>query len=363
MATKAGLKINSLAVLRKVVFPKHSRYTHTNTRPAKGASVVQVAGVSRGAFGIPPSSSVSSVSTFIARVPAFLRNLFGGTSSVPMATGGDQWWGEETVAVVTGGNKGIGYEIAKILAAEDVTCILTARSEERGKIAAAKILAETGKSVVFHKLDITDREDCVRLAEFVRSEYGHLDILVNNAGFAYHGNIFGAQEAMTTIETNVAGTMNVCEAMKPVLNYDALHKARIVNVCSMSGKTKLVAEPLRSQVTLAASHGTKEDVLALMQQFVDQVEDGTWQSNGWPNTMYGVSKLGEATYTRVLARELAAQEVLVSACCPGWCATDMSSWSGRKTAAQGADTPVWLALAAPDSVSGAFWSERQRQAF
>jgi len=274
-----------------------------------------------------------------------------------------KWWDESTVAIVTGANKGIGYEIAKILASEGVICVLTARSEERGKIAAAKILAETGKQVIFHKLDVTDKDDCARLADFIRREFSHFDILVNNAGFAYHGSAFGAHEAQITIETNVLGTMNVCEALKPLLHYDAPHRARIVNVCSMAGKLKIVEEPLRSQFAQAAAHGGRQDVMALMQQFINKVADGSWKSAGWPNSMYGVSKLGEATYTRILANELQTQGVLVSACCPGWCATDMSSWNGRKSAAQGADTPVWLALAAPDSIPGAFWSERQRQAF
>mmetsp|Transcript_46541 Transcript_46541/g.149402 ORF Transcript_46541/g.149402 Transcript_46541/m.149402 type:complete len:80 (+) Transcript_46541:997-1236(+) len=74
--------------------------------------------------------------------------------------------------------------------------------------------------------------------------------------------------------------------------------------------------------------------------------------------MYGVSKLGEATYTRVLAAELAPRGAIVSAVCPGYCATDMSSWRGTNTAASGADTPVWLALSPPGFPSGRFWTGR-----
>ena len=80
--------------------------------------------------------------------------------------------------------------------------------------------------------------------------------------------------------------------------------------------------------------------------------------------MYGVSKLGECCLTRVLAREAAPDGVFVAAVCPGWCATDMSSNSGPNTAAQGADTPVWAALAPRGALpTGAFFRQRARESF
>lgn len=77
----------------------------------------------------------------------------------------------------------------------------------------------------------------------------------------------------------------------------------------------------------------------------------------------GVSKLCEGMYTRILGRELSAQGLAANVCCPGWCATDMSSWSGPKTALEGADTPVWLALAPPGGPSGCMYAERQQISF
>ena len=103
-------------------------------------------------------------------------------------------------------------------------------------------------------------------------------------------------------------------------------------------------------------------VRALMDEFPAAIEAGTHTQQGWPNSMYGVSKLGEATFSRVLSgRE---PEVTVSACCPGWCATDMSSHSGPRSAAQGADVAVWLALAPQEDIrSGRFWSDRREEGF
>ena len=82
-------------------------------------------------------------------------------------------------------------------------------------------------------------------------------------------------------------------------------------------------------------------------------------------SMYGVSKLGEAAYSRALAAQLRSVDanVIVAAACPGWCATDMSSQSGPKTAAQGADTPTWLSLAPPGFPSGRFWADRREESY
>jgi carbonyl reductase 1 len=80
--------------------------------------------------------------------------------------------------------------------------------------------------------------------------------------------------------------------------------------------------------------------------------------------MYGVSKLGECSLTRVLAREAASGGIFAAAVCPGWCATDMSSRSGPNTAAQGADVAVWAALAPRGALpTGAFWRQRAQESF
>ncbi|EFJ42339.1 hypothetical protein VOLCADRAFT_121544 [Volvox carteri f. nagariensis] len=221
-----------------------------------------------------------------------------------MAYTTDKWWDENTVAVVTGSNKGIGFEIARIFAEQGITTVVTARDEELGRQAVAKIKEIAPSSrVLLHQLDISDPASVDRFVEWLRSDLGGLTILVNNAGFAYKGNIFGADEA---------------------------------------------------QVTL-----TPYELQTLGQEFVDAIRAGNHAAAGWPNSMYGTSKLMLSLWTAQLADQLRDKGVMVNAMCPGWCRTDMSSQSGTKSAADGADTAVWLALRSPqDFKTGAFWGER-----
>jgi carbonyl reductase 1 len=130
----------------------------------------------------------------------------------------------------------------------------------------------------------------------------------------------------------------------------------------MAGKRRIVGEALRARFDAARS---LDDVKQLADEFISAIELGAdLRSLGWPRSMYGVSKLCEATWSRILASELASDSITVSACCPGWCSTSMSSFSGPNTPEQGADTPVWLALAPPGELpSGRFWSGRQEENF
>jgi carbonyl reductase 1 len=103
-------------------------------------------------------------------------------------------------------------------------------------------------------------------------------------------------------------------------------------------------------------------VETLAREFVAAIRAGRHRQEGWPNSMYGISKLCESTFTRVLAGELEGQGIMVNAVCPGYCATDMSSWKGTKSAAAGADTPVWAALRPPADAAtftGGFYQERR----
>lgn len=275
----------------------------------------------------------------------------------------DKWWGPDTVAVVTGANKGIGYYIVRRLAREGVTTVLAVRDPGRGEEAARKLRQEEGlPNVEFHQMDTTDVKSIDAFARWLQEKYGGLDILVNNAGMAYKGNVFGANEAAITLGTNYQGTRAVCERLLPLLRASP-HGARVVNVCSGAGKLRIVGPQLRA--CLSDDALTLDELDKLVGGFVDGIRDGTYRANGWPSSMYGVSKVAEAAYTRVLARQLAArpegQKVLVNACCPGWCTTDMTSGGGVKSADEGADTPVFLALQAP--TSGAFFSERREEPF
>lgn len=268
-------------------------------------------------------------------------------------------------AVVTGANKGIGLEIARQLAQHSGTrTVLTARAADRGQAAAAevKLGAAAGSEVLFHPLDITDAASIQRFAAWAQAELQQVDVLVNNAGMAYKGNTFGAEEAAATIATNFYGTAAVCEAL---LGGGLIPGGgRIINVGSSAGKLSIVRDPaLRSKFEAAAS---KAELAQLADGFVDAIRRGRHSQEGWPSSMYGISKLAENQYSRVLAAELAPRRIAVAAVCPGYCATDMSSWRGTQSAAQGADTPVWLALlpaSENEAITGRFWSGRREEPF
>lgn len=299
------------------------------------------------------------------------RALFGRSSSSQRAgmAQPDKWWSGEDVAVVTGANKGIGFEIAQLLAEAGLRVVVAARSPELGEAAAAKLRALPGlpdpAAVGFLQLNITDAASIQAFRDAVAARFPRgITVLVNNAGFAYKGSVFGADEAATTIGVNYRGTAAVTEALAPLL---VPRRGRIVNVSSSSGQLSGIPGPaVRSALEGAAS---RAELDALADRFVAAIRAGAHAKEGFGNSMYGFSKALETAYTRVVARELEGQGIMVNACCPGWCATDMSSWRGPKSAAAGADTPAWLALLPPPGIAGGametggFWRDRAHAPF
>jgi carbonyl reductase 1 len=272
-----------------------------------------------------------------------------------------RWYPRDAVAVVTGGARGIGLEVSRALAANGMRVVAAGRDEKRGTAAVATLAKETGGQVEFARVDLADPATISSFADTLRAR-GHasrIAVLVNNASIAYKGTVWGAAEAEATMDVNFRGTRALTDALLPLL----ASPARIVTVASMAGKRRLLAQApeLLARWDAAAS---ADDVDALASEFVAAVASGDWRAKGWPPSMYGVSKLAEATYTRLLNEELknAGKEVTAVACCPGSVATDMSSFRGRKTPAEGADTPAWLALEAGGrEVAGRFFSGREEE--
>lgn len=185
----------------------------------------------------------------------------------PDAGYGSRWWNDDAVAVVTGANKGIGYEAARLLASQGVHTVVAARNAEAGAAAASKIAEATGNSrVQFARLDIADHASVAGFAQWAAQELGHIEFLVNkcvladllraqqtraarnlhgmravgvtpaaslcafrncSAGMAYKGPAFGAEEAEVTLGTNFRGTLDVCQSLKHLIS----DGGRIVNVC------------------------------------------------------------------------------------------------------------------------------------
>ncbi|XP_021737802.1 (+)-neomenthol dehydrogenase-like [Chenopodium quinoa] len=146
-----------------------------------------------------------------------------------------RWWTAETIAVVTGGNRGIGFEITRQLAGHGLTVVLTSRDTEVG-IEAVKVLQEVGLLVEFHQLDIVDPQSIKDFAEWIQETHGGLDILVNNAGINFNvGSENSVEHAEQVIRTNYYGTKNVINAMIPLMRPSS-SGARIVNISSRLGR-------------------------------------------------------------------------------------------------------------------------------
>lgn len=175
------------------------------------------------------------------------------------------------------------------------------------------------------------------------------------------------QVASSTISCNYYGTLNMCQAFLPLLR----DNGRIVNVSSTAGKIGRYSPEL--QAHFEDPNLGVPGVTALMERFKTGVREGTYDTDGWPKSTYGVSKAGVTALTIVLARDyekgllpadVKAKGLAICCCCPGYCDTDMTSHRGTRSAAEGADTPVWLALEAhPATIQGGFFQDRKVVSF
>ncbi|MEU4230541.1 SDR family oxidoreductase [Nonomuraea sp. NPDC026600] len=228
-----------------------------------------------------------------------------------------------TTALITGANKGIGFEIARLLGERGVTAIVGARDEERGKAAAERL----GQPYV--RIDVTDADSVQAAAKWIEQEYGKLDILVNNAGIVVwqedgRPSATAAEALREVYETNVFGVVTVTNALLPLLR--RAEAARIVNMSSGLGSLSMAMDP-----------------------------DGpTWQHN---YLSYNSSKSALNMITVSYAKELWDTPIKVNAADPGYCATDLNAHSGFRTAEQGAAIAVRLATLDADGPTGAYMQD------
>jgi NAD(P)-dependent dehydrogenase (short-subunit alcohol dehydrogenase family) len=222
------------------------------------------------------------------------------------------------VALVSGGNRGIGLEICRQLAARGITVILGSRDEESGKKAAENLFG----NIVVYQLDVADEKSADRLASFAEEEFGRLDILVNNASIAndhgQRGLTADLRRVREALETNLFGAWRLCEVAIPLMQRGGY--GRIVNVSS--------------------GMGALEDM-----------------GGGSPG--YRVSKTALNALTRILASELRGGDILVNSVCPGWVRTDMGGSHAPRPVEEGANTPVWAATLPKGGPTGGFFRDRR----
>ncbi|MEE8394951.1 MAG: SDR family oxidoreductase [bacterium] len=254
------------------------------------------------------------------------------------------------IAVVTGGNRGIGFEVCRGLALGGARVILAARDDARGEAAAEKLRAQ-GLAVNFQPLDVADARSVARFAQWAAGGAGRVDILVNNAGVALDG--FDSEVVRNTMAVNLFGAMQTTDRLLPLMGKGG----RIVMVSSGLGELGCLGP--RQRPSFAASDLTRAALTGLVEQFADDVAGGRHAANGWPSNAYRVSKAGLNAFTRIVAAQLRAGEILVNAVCPGWVRTGMGGRSAERGPQKGAETILWAATLPPGGPSGKFFRDRR----
>ncbi|KAJ7562231.1 hypothetical protein O6H91_03G060100 [Diphasiastrum complanatum] len=283
-----------------------------------------------------------------------------------------RWWSKDTIAVVTGGNKGIGFEIVRQLAGQGTTTILTARDESRGQQALIA-LKKDGLDVIFHQLDVTDPRSIGKLATWIKERFGGLDILVNNAGVAWSSCPDKVLAAKEVLNTNYYGVKNLTHALLPLFRPSAAG-SRVVNVSSMAGQLAAVGNNKWKEQLSGEDNLNEEVIECFIQAYLKDRAEGVDTVLLIPNKEvfeaygdYTLSKAACNAHTRVVARDLAnrkeGEKVFVNCMCPGITSTAMSQNKGHSVE-EGADTAVWLVLRpASECVTGKFFLKRQDRGF
>ncbi len=239
---------------------------------------------------------------------------------------------ENRVALITGANQGVGFQVAKELVANGHTVFVGSRSFERGEAAAKQL----GPGAIAIQLDVTDAGSIAAAADRIRAEVGRLDLLVNNAGIsntrkgdlslAEYGKISKASNASldeirAVWETNVFGALAVYQAMLPLLRESS--DARIVNVSSAVGSLAANADP------------------------------------AYPNhpnfgPIYPASKAALNAITLAIMVELEGTGIKVNLVSPGFTSTNLNGYEGTQSVEDGSREVVRVALLGPDGPTGTF---------
>lgn len=225
---------------------------------------------------------------------------------------------QSKTALVTGGNRGIGFAIANGLLQKGYEVIITSRSLDKATEAAKKLQG----IVIPVELDVSDDRSIDRAKETLNQKIDRLDVLINNAGI-YPDEVVNIltidrQLLELTLNTNTFGAIRMVQVFLPLL--EKSQDARVINVSSGYGEIDGLSANVPS---------------------------------------YCLSKLALNGATIMLADALHSKGIVVNAMCPGWVRTDMGGTSATRSPEEGADTAIWLATEASRNETGKFWRDRR----
>jgi len=226
---------------------------------------------------------------------------------------------DNRVAIVTGGNRGLGLALVRALARRGMRVIMAARSLDRGR-AALDLLGDLADLVVARQLDVTDQDSVARLVWWLERQLGRCDVLMNNAAVLIddeHQSLdVDLDVVRRTLETNLLGTWRLTQAIVPLMRRH--HYGRIVNVSSGLGSLSSMGPGLPA---------------------------------------YRVSQTAINALTRMLAHDLAVDGILVNACCPGAPEVTVADSRDAVEFMPSADTAVRLATLPDDGPTGGFFRD------
>ena len=273
-------------------------------------------------------------------------------------------------------NAGIGIEIVRKLGSEKKKnnnssdnaffCILGCRNEDLGRAAVEKLKSEGIMDIEFIRIDLQDLDSIQNAVQQIEETYGRCDVLVNNAAVCYNDpTLYGttshtpfAEQAEITVKTNFFGTLALTKAILPLMEKSS-ESPRIINIASSAGRLSILPSQDRRDV-FSSDTLRMEDLESYMVDFIQAAKRGTHKEEGWPNTGYGVSKVGIIAMTKILARENSNNKFMVNSIDPGYCSTDQNNNQGFISAERGAITPYLLATIEPEQyVTGRHWYQEK----
>lgn len=242
------------------------------------------------------------------------------------------------VALVTGGNQGLGFALVKALCRTLTSTdfvYLTARNSEKGQ-AARESLGAVVPHLEYEQLDVTDEDSVARLTDILRTRHGGLDIVVSNAAARIVKNYPQEKQVRDFIETNNHGTRRILKYFLPLLHSGA----RYVIVASSFGQLSRL--PTNLHPYFDTEHLSLDTIEDNMDFYVTSVENGTAKSQGWPEWINIPSKIGQVALARIAARQVRQSRpndsILLNAVCPGLINTEAARpWFDDMSSAQSPD--------------------------